>query len=277
MAELVGAFAASHGPLIAREWETLPAKLKEHFRTSFDEMGRRLRAVRPDVLIVVAPDHWTNFFINNYPAFCIGIGPENDGPPEPFMKAVFPHRTLRSDAGLANHLMKTALASDFDPTFSHRLTLDHGFCLPIWRMGLDPLPAILPIVVNSIDDPMPTIRRCMAFGRMLADAIRSYPGDLRVAILGTGGLSHSIGEPTMGAIEEPFDRMCIDMFSRASDSELEKTMETWLLTAGNGGHEVRNWVVAHAAAGSRGFDLVDYYPVPEVYVGCGFAEWHIAA
>ena len=83
--------------------------------------------------------------------------------------------------------MDMAIDRDFDPSMSHRLTLDHGFCLPLWRMGLDPIPPIVPIVVNEVDDPMPTMRRCLAFGALLKDAIASYPENLRVAVLATGG------------------------------------------------------------------------------------------
>jgi aromatic ring-opening dioxygenase catalytic subunit (LigB family) len=273
MAELVGAFAATHGPLIAREWERLPSRVRDRLETSFHELGRRLKATRPDVLIVVSPDHWVNFFINNLPMVCIGIGAEHDGPPEPFMKPVFAHRTLAGHGGVARHLLRTALANGFDPALSHRLTLDHGFCIPLWRMALDPMPLIVPIIVNSIEEPMPSIRRCLEWGRLIAEAVASYPEDLRVAVLGTGGLSHSIGEKTMGDIEEDFDRLCIALFRSAGAAELTDALEERLRTAGNGGHEVRNWVIAHAAAGERGFDLVDYAPLPEVYAGCAFAEW----
>ncbi len=276
MAEFVGAFAASHGPLIARERDSLPAAVRDRLDTAFDEMGRRLKALNPDLLVIFSPDHWVNFFIDNLPAFCVGIGEEHDGPPEPFMKAVFPHQTLRGHPEFGRHLLESAFAADFDPAISHRLKLDHGFCVPLWRMGLDPIPAIVPVTVNELEPPLPSIRRCLAWGRMLRDAIESYPGDLRVAVLGTGGLSHSIGEPTMGEIDEPFDHACIDLFSRASDSEIAATLEERLQSTGNGGHEVRNWVIVHAAAGGR-FDLIDYAPVPEVYVGCGFAEWRVAA
>jgi aromatic ring-opening dioxygenase catalytic subunit (LigB family) len=273
MGELVGVFAATHGPLIAREWERLPSAVRERLTASFDELGRRLRASRPEILIVVSPDHWVNFFINNLPAVCIGIGAEHDGPPEAFMKPVFPHRTLTGHGGLARHLLRTALAEGFDPALSHRLTLDHGFCIPLWRMALDPMPMIVPIVVNSIEEPMPSIRRCLEWGRVIAKGVASYPENLRVALLGTGGLSHSIGEPTMGDIEEDFDDLCIQLFATASDAELSAALEERLQTAGNGGHEVRDWVIAHAAAGGRGFDLIDYAPLPEVYAGCAFAEW----
>ena len=277
MAELVGAFAASHGPLIAREWDNLPEGPKTALQDAFDETGRRLKALEPDVLVMLSPDHWVNFFINNLPSFCIGIGDEHDGPPEPFMQAVYPHKTLPGHPGFGRHLLDTALENDFDPAISHRLTLDHGFCVPLWRMGLDPSLPIVPVTVNDLEAPMPTLRRCIAWGKMLRQAIDSYPDDLRVAVLGTGGLSHSIGEPTMGEIDEPFDELCIDLFKNADDNALAAGLEKALATTGNGAEEVRDWVIVHAAAGSKGFDLIDYTPIPEVYVGCGMAEWSTAA
>src|SRR5947207_13690414 len=79
MASLVGAFAASHGPLIIREWERVPPEQKKRMAAAYKELGRRLTAAKPDVLIVVSPDHWSNFFLDNYPAVCIGVGAVNDG------------------------------------------------------------------------------------------------------------------------------------------------------------------------------------------------------
>ena len=109
MADLVGVFAASHGPIIARDWETMPADHRNRLAAGFDEIGRRLKACRPDLLVVISPDHWVNFFISNLPAVCIGIGEEHDGPPEPFMKKVFPHERLKGHAAFGRHLLETAL------------------------------------------------------------------------------------------------------------------------------------------------------------------------
>ena len=277
MAELVGAFAASHGPLIARDWESLPEGPKSGLDRAFAETGNRLRALKPDAVVMISPDHWVNFFINNLPTFCIGIGEEHDGPPEPFMRKVYPHETLPGHHELGSHLLKTAIGEQFDPSVSHRMKLDHGFCVPLWRMGLDPVLPIVPIVVNDLEPPMPTLQRCVAFGQMLRRAIDNFPSDLRVVMLGTGGLSHSIGEPTMGEIDEPFDELCIDLFSNADDDRLSAELEKALKTTGNGAAEVRNWAICHAAAGSQGFNLIDYAAIPEVYIGCGLAEWKIAA
>lgn len=274
MAELVGVFAASHGPLIVRDWHLVPSESKERITAAFRELGRRVMATRPDVIIEVSPDHWVNFFIDNLPSICIGVGETHDGPPEPFLKD-FPWKTVPGHPELASHIVETALRQDFEPSVSHHLKLDHGFCIPLWKMELDALPCVIPMIVNDLEPPMPSIGRCLQWGKLLAQAISSFPGSLRVAVLATGGISHSIGEPTMGEIDEPFDRDCIAALKAGTEASLVNFLERRLPTTGNGSHEMRNWVVAHGAAGSRGFDLIDYLAVPEVYVGCGFASWQL--
>jgi aromatic ring-opening dioxygenase catalytic subunit (LigB family) len=271
MASLAGAVAASHGPLLVREWEAVPPPERERLANAFDALGRRLRAAKPDVLVVVSPDHWSNFFLDNYPAVCIGVGAAHEGPPEPWMKG-FSHGHLSGDPGFAMHIAEEAMRAGFEPSVSHRLKLDHGACIPLWRMGLEKLPRIVPLLLNSIEPPMPSLERCLGWGRLLRRAIESYREPLRVAIVGTGGLSHSIGEPTMGAIHEDFDRETLRRFS-SSDESLVPYLEKELPHRGNGSEEVRNWLVAHGAALGRGFELVDYLPVPTVLVGCGFAAW----
>jgi aromatic ring-opening dioxygenase catalytic subunit (LigB family) len=277
MAELVGIFAASHGPIIARNWDTMPRAHRDKLAAAFDEIGRRLKAVKPDLLVVVSPDHWVNFFINNLPAVCIGIGDEHDGPPEPFMKKVYPYPVLKGHAAFGRHLLQTALDNDFEPALSHRLRLDHGSCIPLWRAGVSPDLPLVPILVNDLEAPMPSIRRCLAWGRLLHHAIESYPEPLRVAVLGTGGLSHSIGEATMGWIDEAFDHACIEHFENGEEHALDDFLTRALPQTGNGAHEIRDWVVAHGAAGGTGFELIDYFPSPETLVGAGFASWKLPA
>jgi hypothetical protein len=98
---------------------------------------------------------------------------------------------------------------------------------------------------------------------------------LRVAVRGTGGLSHSIGEPTMGWIDEEFDHTCIKHFEDGEDARLAAFLTQALPRTGNGAHEIRDWVIAHATAGSKGFELIDYFPSPETLVGAGFASWKL--
>ena len=271
MAEFAGAYAASHGPLLVRAWHQLPADQRSRLTAAYAELGKRIVVNKTDVLVVVAPDHWSNFFLDNVPSVCVGVGAENDGPPEAWMNA-YPHKTLPGHAEFASHLVSTCISNGLEPSVSHRLKLDHGFCIPLWKMDLPKLPRIVPIVVNSIEPPFPTVARCLELGSLVRKAISTYRGKLRIGVLGTGGLSHSIGEKTMGAIDEKLDRETIKLFA-SSKAKLLNFLERKLPRAGNGTAEVRNWLVAHGAAGARGFELIDYLPVPGVYVGCGYAAW----
>jgi aromatic ring-opening dioxygenase catalytic subunit (LigB family) len=272
VAELVGAFGVSHAPGIARDWSSFSPELRERLRRNFVAVGDRLRRLRVDVLVAIAPDHWTNFFLDNLPTVCIGLGARHDGPPEPFL-AEFP-RELAGDPAFARHLAETALRAGFEPSLSHRLALDHGVCLPLSKMELDPLPPIVPLLVNGLEPPMISIERCFAWGKLLAEAVVSYPQNVRVAVLASGGLSHSIGEATMGEIDEAFDGACLAAFADGDDARLAAFLEEGIPHAGNGAHEIRNWIIAHAASGSHGFETLDYLPVYEVYVGCGWASWN---
>ena len=274
MAELVGVYAASHGPMIVRNWNLLAPAERENLSSAFSELGRRIKAARPDALIVISPDHWVNFFIDNLPAICVGVGEAHDGPPEPWFTE-FPHRKMPGHPPLAEHVVRTALERDFEPSISYQLALDHGFCIPLWKAGLDPLPAIVPVIFNDLEPPFPSVKRCYAWGAMLAEAVASYPDKLRVGVLATGGLSHSIGQPDMGRIDEAFDRDCIRRFENGDAPALFDFLNERLPGAGNGASEVRNWVAAHGAARGRGFELIRYDPIPNVYVGCGFASWKL--
>ena len=126
---------------------------------------------RPDLLVVISPDHWVNFFISNLPAVCIGIGEEHDGPPEPFMQKVFPRPRLQGHPAFGRHLLQTALDGDFEPALSHRLKLDHGTCIPLWRIGIDPELPIVPLLINDLEEPMPSIRRCLAWAGCCGRAV----------------------------------------------------------------------------------------------------------
>lgn len=275
MAKLVCALGSSHAPLMARAWEAVGPQRLENIKRTFAEMGRRFAQSRPDALVVVSPDHWVNFFINNMPSVCIGVGETHDGPPEPWMKDV-PYKTIDGQPQLALHLVEEAFRHGFEPSVSHHLRLDHGIAIPLWRMGIDPLPPLVPIIVNTVEPPLLSVRRCLDWGEMIRQAIESYPQDLRVALLATGGLSHSIGEHDMGRIDEPFDGECIEHFRSGNIPSLVEFLEQRVESAGNGAAEVRNWVMAHSAVKGRGFDLIGYHPYPEWYVGCAFATWNFA-
>ena len=137
------------------------------------------------------------------------------------------------------------------------------------------LPAMVPVIINGIQNPVTSISRCLAFGELIADAVTSFDTSARVVMLVTGGLSHSVGESTMGEIDEAFDRQCIALLTQGDVVPLKDFLsEERIAQAGNGSSEVRYWAVAHGAAHHHGFELMHYEAVPEVMTGCGFAQWH---
>src|SRR2546426_7589545 len=174
MAKPAGVFASSHAPLIIRGWKDVKPANQRELTSSLTELGRRIKAVKPDVLIEIAPDHWVNFFIDNLPSICVGMGEEHEGPAEPWMKDC-PFKKIAGHPKLANHILQTALERDFEPSVSHRLTLDHGFCIPLWRGGLDPLPPIVPIIINHLEPPHPSGRARPPRGKRLAGTARPHP------------------------------------------------------------------------------------------------------
>lgn len=275
MAKVVAALASSHAPLMARAWEVIGPERLADIKKTFAEMGRRLKEAKPDVLVVISPDHWVNFFINNLPSVCICVGETHDGPPEPWMKDV-PYKVFPGHPRLGLHLAGEAFKQGFEPSLSYHLQIDHGIAIPLWRMGIPPTPTIVPIIVNTVEPPLMTVRRAAEWGRFIRRAIESYPEDLRVGIMATGGLSHSIGEPDMGAIYEQFDLECLELMKAGGVEPVVEYLEKNIESAGNGAAEIRNWVMAHSAVNGSKFDLIGYHPYPEWYVGNGFGTWNLS-
>ena len=109
---------------------------------------------------------------------------------------------------LVMDLADTGYASGSEPSLSYELKVDQAFCVPLLKLGLGLLPAIIPVVINVLQLPLATMARCLQLASVLAEAIRSFPVALRVVILASGELSHSVGEPAMGRIDEALDREC---------------------------------------------------------------------
>ena len=279
MAQVVGVFAASHMPPIVHKWEHVDGARRAEVSAGYEEMGRRLVASQPDVLVMIGPDHLQNFFFDNFPAVCIGIGEEHLGPAEPWMKPV-PEKYAGHRA-LGEHIAKTAFASDFEPATSRQFRLDHGFIIPLRFGKVERIPPIVPIVINTVELPMPSVRRCDAWGALVTKAIASFPGKARVAVIAHGGLSHSIGEPTMGEIDLEFDSGFMTRLGAPDTEELIRFTEERIGFAGNGAQESRHWVAARAAARACNpaarFDRIFYRAIPEWYTGLCIASWGLEA
>jgi aromatic ring-opening dioxygenase catalytic subunit (LigB family) len=263
---LVGAFAASHAPGITGRPSLPPPTDSEPVFRAYAELRSRLEAARHDVLVVVSPEHWANFFLDHMPSFCIGLADEFWGPTdEEFVK--IPRRRVPGDARLARALA-AGIAEHVDLSSSQELAFDHGVMVPLHLLGTT-LP-VIPIIVNCLAGLPAPLHRCYALGVALRRTVDRWPE--RVAILGTGGLSHWPAMPESGRIGLDFDRRFLDAFVGGRiDTFLRYPREALEAEAGPGGHEIRTWITVAAAAGDAQGSLLAYQPVPAWSTGCAIA------
>ncbi|WP_397474449.1 2,3-dihydroxyphenylpropionate 1,2-dioxygenase [Pusillimonas sp.] len=272
MAEVVGVYAASHTPVMLNFPDAIPEADRSDIFAAFTQLGQDLRAARPDVVVIISDDHVHNFFLDNLPAFCIGATDAYPTPVEHWLKAE--KQVLKGHRDLGAHLLTTALQEGFDPAFSMELTLDHGVLTPLVLAGIADQVSIVPILVNCVQPPLPTMMRTLQWGRFLATALRCFPENLRIAVLATGGLSHDIATPRMGMVNEEFDRRFLGLLASGDDDALIDYATNYVDEAGNGAEEVRTWLMAHGAAQGV-FEQVYYKPMPGWYTGIGLGRWSL--
>jgi aromatic ring-opening dioxygenase catalytic subunit (LigB family) len=272
MAEVAGVFAASHTPVMLNFADAIPAEDRDAVFAAFKDLGRRIAACTPDVLVVLSDDHLHNFFLDNFPAVCIGAAESYETPVEHWLKAE--HRTLPGHAGFAAHLLAEAL-EDFDPSFSMELTLDHGILTPLELAGVDRALPIVPLLINCVQPPMPSMQRCLKWGKLLHRAIASYRGVDRIAVLATGGLSHDLATPRMGMLNDAFDHEFVRLLGGSDEHALATYATEHVHEAGNGAEEVRMWLVARGAAAGAPLDVLFHKGLADWYTGICIAEWNL--
>ena len=116
--------------------------------------------------------------------------------------------------------------------------------------------------MNVIQYPQPTARRCLALGAALGRAIRSYPDDIRVAVFGTGGMSHQLAGARAGLINTTFDRMFLDKIETDPQALAALSREEYVRQAGSEGIELIMWLVMRGALGDGLTRIHDTYHVP---------------
>ena len=270
---IVGAFTASHSPGITGWPERAQADKRRNVESAYAEARNRIDALRPDAIIAVSVEHFTNFNLGNLPAFAVATGDSYLGPVTAEMAKFVdvPQHMYPGAADLGRHVYRFALESDFDPALVEGgLDFDENFCVPFKHLDPDSRYPLVPIIVNGVNPPWPSPRRCYDFGKMLARAVVAQDTYRRVVIVGTGGLSHWVGLPEAGNVNEEFDRDFLARFTEGDPQRLTDYTQDEIDAAGNGAHEIRTWLVAAGAVGV-GFDVLAYEAVPEWLTGTSVA------
>ncbi len=165
---------------------------------------------KPDVAVVFYNDHGLNFFLDKMPTFAVGAASEYRNEDEGWGIPV--SRSIAGDPALSWHIINNLVADEFDITMCQEMLVDHAVTIPMTLMwpGEKWTIRIVPISINTVQHPLPSLKRCLNLGRSVGRAINSYPQDLRVMIVGTGGLSHQLDGKRAGFINKEFDQLCMD-------------------------------------------------------------------
>lgn len=247
MARVVGGLTTSHIPAIGnavpREKELLHDPYWEEFFAAYPPAREWLDRVKPDVAIVFYNDHGLNFFLDAIPTFAIGAAPEYKNADEGWGIPTVP--SFKGDPKLSWHIINSVMREDFDVTSCQEMLVDHGFSVPMqlfWPNFSYGNVRTIPIEINTVQHPLPSPARCFALGQAIGQAIASYPEDLKVVVLGTGGLSHQLDGERAGFINKKFDLLCMDKIVNEPEALTRYSIHELVRDAGAQGAEFILWL-----------------------------------
>lgn len=265
------------------------AQRYQEVREAIERMKADVQAAKLDVLIICGDDQHELFNDDLMPPLAVYYGETIRNPartPVPadawYKQAQMRRMEDKQDAhypchpALALHLIHGLVEREFDVTSmkamrkeqyeGHAFSFMHRFYL---AEGMVP---IVPIMLNTYYPPNPpTPARCLALGTAISELIKSFPGDLRVGFMASGGLSHFQAEEDLDdAVIAAMRRKDLDFLAKLNPKRLQA-----------GSSEIRNWLVLAGAARDLDMEWVSYTPgyrTPALTgTGLGFATWKPAA
>lgn len=272
---LVFAGVCSHAPGITGRSDQADPTIRDEFYAAYDQMRVRLEQSNPDVLVVVAAEHFANFFMNNMPSFAIGMADFYDGPIEDSKWLGIDKVRVPGSRDVSERFI-TEVMHGADVSYAEEWKFDHGIMVPLHFLTPRYDLPVIPVNVNCQGPPLTPLHRAWNLGEAIRRAVDSMAE--RVAIVGTGGISHWPATPDSGKINEAWDREFMDRWCR-NDREalLDYDDTTVYAEAGQGGFEIRTFLTISAAAQGAQGTVHFYAPIPIFAVGCTVATYALAA
>lgn len=254
MARLVGGVGCSHVPAVGAAMDH--GKTGEPYWAPYFakvEPARRWMAeTDPDVCIVVYNDHASAFSLEVIPTFALGLAEELPPADEGFGPRPVP--AVQGHPELAWHLAESLILDEFDLTLVNEMAVDHGLTVPLSVLYGQPSTwpcRVVPLCVNVVQYPPPTGRRCYQLGQAIRRAVESFEADERVAVLGTGGMSHQLQGQRAGLVNTEFDDRFMDLLVNDPESAAAIPHVEYLREAGSEGIELVMWLVMRGALGGE--------------------------
>jgi len=274
VAEVVAGLACSHAPSIAHVYDgrkTGEPAWKPLF-DAFDEAKRWLLSLDLDALVCVYNDHVDQYSLESWPQFAIGVGDQFDIADEGWAPRPFP--AVPGHPPLASHIAEQLVASGVDIAVSYRQVVDHGILSPLPVIDENWAVPVVPIAVNVVFDPRPSPSRCWQVGQAIGTAIHSFDAGARIAVIGTGGLSHQITGPNFGQICPEWDREFMRLIADSPETLLDYTLDDFARLGGEHSVEVVQWMAMRAAI-SRDSSVRFAYYYPFQIMGYGIMGFEL--
>ena len=267
MATIIGAVACSHTPTIGFAFDKNKGDdpVWAPIFDAFAPPRAWLAEQKPDVALFIFNDHVTSFFFDHYSAFSLGIGERFEVADEGGGPRALP--AVSGHPALAAHVGRSLVADEFDMSFFQDKPLDHGCFSPLsvlceHREGW-PFP-IIPLQVGVLQSPSPSAKRCWRLGQALRRAIESYPEDLRVALVATGGLSHQVHGERAGFNNTAWDAEFLELIANDPERLADMTLAELATLGGFEGSEVVMWLVMRGALSANVDKLHQSYYLPSM-------------
>lgn len=268
MARIIGAIATSHTPTIGFALDA--GKQEDPAWKPIFEAYRPIKAwiaeKQPDVLFLIYNDHITSFFFDHYSAFVLGVDDRYEVADEGGgVRRVPP---VRGNAALARHVVQSLVTDEFDMSVFRGKPLDHGCFSPL-SVLLEPEGGewpveIVPLQVGVLQFPIPTAKRCFNLGQALRTAIESYPEDLKVALVATGGLSHQVHGERCGFNNTEWDERFLHLLEKDPIALTRLTHADYARLGGMEGAEVIMWLIMRGALSASVRRVHDSYYLPSM-------------
>lgn len=273
MATLIGGLGSSHVPSIGAAMDKGLTQTDD-WKPFFDGIGPGrdwVAANRPDVAVVVFNDHGNSFFLDKVPTFAIGCAERYDPIDEGWGPRAIP--SFEGHAELGWHIIDRMVENRFDPMIVQEIEVDHGLQVPMELFFGKPDTAwpvkVVPVFVNVIQYPIPLPSRCYELGQVLRKAIESFPGDERVVVIGTGGLSHQLQGARAGFTNPEADREFLRDIAANPGRLAALSREDYVRLFGSEGAELMMWLVMRGAMDPEVVVKHSHYYVPASMTGAG--------
>ena len=213
------------------------------------------------MIVAVYNDHMNRFFFDAYPTFALGVSDKHPQADEGWGKRDLPD--LPGDADFSWHMAQSLVEDEFDPTICQEMPVDHGILsiLPLLTDNRWPAP-LIPLAANVIQHPLPTPRRFFHLGQAIRRAVESYPKDLRVLVVATGGMSHQLHGDRFGFMNPDWDNEFLDLLEHDPQALVKLKHHDYMERGGAESVEMIMWLAMRSSLGEKVRRIHRHYYAP---------------